>query len=461
MKDIKRKQKERGMVKWLLLFVSIGTLGMLQGQSRDSTYPTQGMRCPDWTLHNLQQYPKSEVSLRDTDGKWRVLFFWTAGCRSAVQQLASVYEVATTLQSNREVEVLLISKERSKERQIDSIYQESYGYTVPSAFDSEMTEKFGISIFPYVVVLDPSGTIVGIGDQINLQQIQAFVSGENPPLRKAYNKAERASMGQIKDTDTWLASVGTDALAQSVLKEFQYEVVPYGLLKAQRYQERNELFVSCADVLDLYMVAYGPQEYMTVQYPENYQHWWKRPIVTEGVDTMDLGWEYSLAPTLYAYDVRIPNRNTSLEALQTYMQQDLERYFGYDVQVEQRMMPYWSLQVTEEGKAVLATQGEATFGDSDGYTFFHITNKPISELTNFLGSLEYRDPPVIDETGLMTNVDLNIDAILMDREQLNTALAAYGLSLVLQEKPMQVVVIRPGTVSGSELDMVGEQVGVK
>ncbi|TRZ42447.1 redoxin domain-containing protein [Robertkochia solimangrovi] len=444
MKDIKKYTNWNSFKGefWLVLFC-MGYLGIGYGQVAVDAYPIQGMRCPDWTVHNIQNYQKSELSLQDSDGKWRVLFFWTAGCRSAVKQLASLYEVATELKTESDVEVLLISKERPKERHVDSIYQQTYGYSVPSAFDSELTEKFGISIFPYAVVVDPSGTIAGIGDQIDLEQIQAFVSGKNPTLRKAYNKAERATMMQIKDTDTWLESIGTDAIYQSVLKEFHYEVIPYGLLKAQRYQERNELFVSCADVLDLYMVAYGPQEYMTVQYQENYQNWWKRPIIEEGVDTTDLGWEYTIAPTLYAYDVRIPNRKVSLDELQMYMQQDLKRYFGYEVQVEERMMPYWSLQVTEEGKALLATKGKATFGNSDGYTYFQIINKPISELADFLGSMEYRDPPVIDETGLTTNIDLKVEAILMDHQQLNTALAEYGLSLVLREKPMNVIVISP------------------
>lgn len=434
--------KERAVL--LLMF---SCLVHANGQQEAPTYPTKGSICPDFTLHNVHGYEKESIRLHEMEGKWTVLFFWTTGCFSAVEHLAEMYQTATAFQDNKDVQVFLVSKDREKEKHVDTFYQETYGYNVPSAFDDALIEKFGIDIFSYTVIINPAGTIEAICSYLEVDQLKAIMAGEAPELSPAFNREEEAAMYQFKDADTWLQSVGNDTVQLSILKEYEYDVLPNDRLKAAKYKGRDEIFAASADLASLYMIAYGPQEYMFPSNSDIYLNWWNRPVIEEGVDSTDFGWDYAVAPTLYIYDLRVQDGETSLDELQKYMQQDLKRYFGYEVSVEKREMPYWSLSLLEGAHDKLATKGGPEWGDTDGHTFFEIQNKPMGHFANFLANYMYRKPPVIDETGMDGNIDLKFQTILKDWDMLRAALKNHGLSLDLKQKPMNVVVVRKPSVN--------------
>jgi hypothetical protein len=163
----------------------------------------------------------------------------------------------------------------------------------------------------------------------------------------------------------------------------------------------------------------------------------------------------------------MPSGKANTALMQQRMQQDLKGAFGYDVRVEDRMMPCWKLTVTPDAKARLMTK---TPGDN--YRFFRDENGRVSfrngSVKDIIAQLEIlygvthigqltalpgREPSFIDATGIAGDVDYAWDEVLREKiygigtkentlENFSLMLEKIGIKLVKSTQKMKVVVIR-------------------
>ena len=126
------------------------------------------------------------------------------------------------------------------------------------------------------------------------------------------------------------------------------------------------------------------------------------------------------------------------------MRNDLDNFFGYNVKVETRLLPAYKIVVVD---SILASGLKSKGGTPDEWgtpwTYgVKLTNMPMGEMIMALAIFHEKDPPIIDETGINYNVDLNLVADVYNFEDIRKGFQKLGLDLVKYDKPMKVVVIR-------------------
>lgn len=448
MSDVKAKRVSVVFLCMLLGMVA-GWTQQRQEVVEEAPYPKVGDLCPDLHFSKVQYDSDTELSVRDFSGKWLVLFFWSHGCSASVEQMKVMHEVAEVVKDS--VTTLFIAKDQPYNRIIDSVYRKTYGYSSPAVFESKAIERFGIAIYSYTVVIDPSGRIQAIATWLTLEDLKAMMAGKNPKLHRTYNLNQRQEMYQLHGPEHIdLTGVpervadghsGQGIRYQAILRAYDRRERPEGRLRFERYKQGNEVFVAGADMARLYLLAYGSQEFVFPPYNDAYEKWWYRPVLEGIQDTTAFGWDYTPQADLYTYYMKVRGDSVSLDKIQQLMQQELKRRFGYQVRVETREMPYWKLEASKESAALLATRGDSPLLAGNGYTEFTMINQPMSKLVQFIWAKFQDGAPFIDETGILGNIDIKLEGVFMDWERLQQALKPYGLSLVKGTKKMNVVVI--------------------
>ncbi|HEY3404722.1 MAG TPA: redoxin family protein [Ohtaekwangia sp.] len=187
----------------------------------------------------------------------------------------------------------------------------------------------------------------------------------------------------------------------------------------------------------------------------SYGRWWHKPVL-DVADSSLFQFDWKSPVNRYNYSLQVPAVLGTAAFMQALMQRDLLGYFGYDVTVETRMMPYWKLSAPDKAKAkkLLASRHQGkTFEVIAEDGAYHFKNAIVRDIIWMCGSNfgyrshDYGRMPVgqqgafMDETGL----DLEIDFRYQDKctfEEFRSYLASKGLLLTRAQKPMKVVVIR-------------------
>jgi hypothetical protein len=144
----------------------------------------------------------------------------------------------------------------------------------------------------------------------------------------------------------------------------------------------------------------------------------------------------------YYYKLIVPKERASETVLLKIMQDDMRNYFGYEAFSETRVMPYYSLMSTDKMNSKLKTKGEPAFERKD-HGYLTIKNKSTNELADLLDErLGSSTMQLINETDIMENIDINIEAAMTNLDDVNRALKEYDLKIIKAEKPMKVWVVK-------------------
>jgi peroxiredoxin len=106
----------------------------------------------------------SKVRLSELRGKTVVLNFWTTTCQPCLEEMPSLADLARILSKRKDVVVLTISTDASKETAMSALQtllrEPKPPFTV--LLDPESTvvhDKYGTSLYPETWIVDPSGVI--------------------------------------------------------------------------------------------------------------------------------------------------------------------------------------------------------------------------------------------------------------------------------------------------------------
>jgi hypothetical protein len=148
---------------------------------------------------------------------------------------------------------------------------------------------------------------------------------------------------------------------------------------------------------------------------------------------------------LYNYSISAPSKKDNTVEFMTMIQSDLKKYFGYEISIEERMLPCWSLIATSSKVSELKSTKSKYYFSSPGSSLI-IHNYPISFLLSKISKYQNsKQLPFFDNTDIDFNIDISIDAVLGDLSQIKSALNKYSLDLVKGVKRMKVIVIREPT----------------
>ncbi len=436
-----------------LLLVSSGIVGTLLvcGQSGAglSQRPEIGKPLVTKEIREVQGFRDSIVSLQGHRQKGLILDFWSQGCLTCVQSFPKVNSLYNKYKEK--VDFLLVGLENKTIEKIYSKYKNKQGLNMPYAFDSAVFKNLLIQRVPTYVYIDTAGLVAGIGCPIGLdaENIEAFI--RHKPINIPMLFDDETEFDYRKPLQV-SGNGGPDSvfLFRSLLTGFNSLVPPIGPPCINKVYCRNQIMVGNIDLRSLYDLAYGDTIFHVPNlYEKNsYGTYWIQPVL-ELEDSSLFSSDGAKRKNLFCYNTRIPENKATTRLLQTIMQRDLSNYFGYSVTIENREMPCWNLVANDLARKNLVTKGgKQVIPDIEESAGFTMTNYLVKGLINLIWDYHYNEPPILDKTEILGNIDLTLDCIMTDWSDLKNALNRQGLDLVPGKAVMKVIVIRD-SLSGS------------
>lgn len=414
-----------------------------------SDYPIEGQPFPSVIFSDVSYSNKKQVNISDFRGKWVVLDFFSSGCTACFKSFGKMDHLRDEFRDS--VEFILVGRLDSNIKKSYERYRVAQNLKLTVAYDSSIFKRFGIVYVPYIVVLDSEGIVRAITTGLEEHGLKMLMAGQKPALPGAKNIWQEQQEKTFFDKKKLLfvdnnGGSDSDFLYRSVLGKWNSSLLVANPdhISAARYKLYGHFQLVGLDLKRLYDVAYGDTLFRGLDdRGSSYGKYWREPIL-EVSDSSDFIADYDRSKNLYCYSLIVPNNKVTAQYLREIMRNDLDNYFGYEVVVEERMMPYWSLVYKGSGKD-FKSRGSKQDEKNIVYapnTGFGLVNAPMSILVNYMYMYFSNEPPFVDETGVLYNIDIDVDAIMTSFDDVRGALKKYSLHLVKSKKMMKVIVIK-------------------
>lgn len=410
-----------------LLFHAIFLVTMAYGQP---TRPVVGQPAPEFWFSDVHYYSKKTIGPGDLKGKWVILDFWSQGCTACVKSFPKLNELQQEFK--KDVQFLLVGINDKNNKNIKRIYErfrEKLNLNLTVAYDSVLPRQFEVSAVPYVVILDPSSNVHSITNSDFLQRDNIYNMINNKP-GVAREASQRGKVWEFWANDTLK---NNRLLYRSILSHYAGEALTGGAAIDKEVENGTYQTVHLT-LRDLYFAAYN-------WYDLPVHSRWDHPIL-EINDTSEFQFDSYSYAGFYNYSITVPASKSTRPYIIELMQADLKKYFGYEIFVEKRRMPYYRLVASENGKKRLMSTARELYYDASaiGLTGRKIT---IENLLSLIRQYNSKQPlSFVDETGITGNIDISFTAVMTNLEDVKRALNQSGLRLELAYKQMFVLVVR-------------------
>jgi thiol-disulfide isomerase/thioredoxin len=427
----------------------------------EDSYPEIGKPCPDFLLKNIQYYSKSQASLKDFKEKFLILDFFATGCASCFASLSHINQLQKDFK--HQVQYILVGYDDKYIRSYFEKFRQKQNLQLSVCYDSLLFERFvpGGGV-PYFVWIDDKGIVKAItsSDDVNKQNVEAFVN------RNAFEYADNSYGAKLlKEASTFDPSKpfliknnggqDTNFLFRSLLSNWKpTDIIQNPPLDIKDiFSDRNVAVTLSSkigfqglgiDLSTLYRLAYSGRSIWDTK-DSIYGNFYYLPQF-DFEDSSVFEPDYSTGKNLYSYSLIIPLSKATSKYFMEVMRRDLQNYFGYNVEVVTKKMPCWKLISTEQARNNLKTK-DSNYVRKKGIVIntvggFSLKNIPVKTIIGQLYSYHQLEPPFIDETGIKSNIDITLDALMTDLDDVRRGLQKNGLDLVKGEKEMKVIIIK-------------------
>jgi len=430
----------------LLLLVTSIFLSTINAQTSKIKGLDIGDKIPDVAL-TMINYPKQRINLSEFKGKAIILDFWATWCSPCVGSFPKLDSLQKEF--TNDLQIILVTKEGEK---IVNLLFEKMNDTkvqLPSSVikDSDLSKLFPHNELPHYIWIDKSGIVKAItgGEQIVSDNIRLFIKDDsfNLPVKKdAFTKVNYykpvfldSPQVLINQEDILFKKEGK---YKSVFLKYNKDI-PRGM-----YYDKNRIICNNVSIINLYMVAFGKRKPAFLSGSRVILRVKDSAIFTP--TSMGNMKEFSVwkEKNYYNYEIIVPVERDahSAEGLK-YMQRDLNEYFGH-------LGIYGTMDTIKIKCYILSKIPGATISSNGGKPsveknafFYKLTNSPISTFINDLSSYYWQlsKLALINETGLMESIDLEIDAKMSSIDEVGKALEKYGLKLKESEREVEMIVI--------------------
>jgi len=418
---------------FLLLHVYVG----LNAQSKKIVFPEIGKPLPNFAFNNMSDPNKSKIQLKDFDGKYLVLDFWSRGCGLCIQSFPKVNDIQQKYRDSLQVLLVGYLEKNGGLTVLFNKLKEKENLNLSVVYDSTYFNKVVPIGVPHLIWIDPTGIVKAITgtDDFTDDNVKKFISGKNFEFYDTSYQAmiDRQNMTQKKSKE--IESVDTSLLCSSSLSIWKSEDEPYYQIPP-RGKDHSFKLVGMS-IKEMYSNAYLD----VVNMVTDKIYWYP---VLEVADTTKF--DSSLAGKgrgMYTYQLFTNPKFAVGKELVKIMRSDLKKFFGYDAAIEEKMMPCIVLKVVDKNKTkLLMAKGNRKDSYWKNYMGGKLINWPLKDVAlNLIGDLPHH-PRIFDETNITTNVNLEIHTLTTDFESLRSAIQVYGLDLEKTKRLMKVLVIK-------------------
>lgn len=397
-----------------------------------------GDTIPAQLFTQVLNWEQTSFSLQGLRGKYVLLDFWGTGCLGCIRSFPKVDQLQATFRDR--LQIVLVNDESldstlrffAKKKQIQRP-------AVPMLCGAgTFMTWFPHAGLPHHVWIDPSGHIIATGELPDSIKLQRWLDGETASLGRV-NTAQAlldidpdlpvlhyADSGLLAATDYWsfLMPALQEQPASNTIRSQHGSVLP------------NRIYKNRCTGANLLLEAWRERMYSSTK------------IEKVVFDVQDRS---RYLNTLYAYDLLVPANKA--KAIYHYMQEDMRRYFGVAVSVETRYVRSCVL-VRTSSKDLLRSKGGIPFQSGKpehGDSLFILRNKSFAYLRNLIQSRVSRIAKglsFVDATEYEGNIDVQFAAALfdpvlsVDLPTMRMALQSYGLDLIVQEWPVNVLLVK-------------------
>lgn len=426
----------------------------LTGNAQGSLVP--GMPMPDLQL-DVQYVQPGRMSIADFKGKPLLLLFFGKGCEYSFRSLPRISDLYQQYKGEFNLVMIGIDRKGNGIRTGYERYRDHYNLKLPVAYDSINKVKLSIRNVPTVFWIDSFGIIKAITSSLDSEALAAFVTGKDFP--PGFNIAEATSAARAIrptfDQQVPYAS-GTNAgkcdeyLQRSLFAAWR-PGMPHVTLSLHGggrdllpLEKQPYLQVLGADVKELYRIAYFGRQFPWDPVDTAMNARVKYSLRFEVSDTSNITGDFLSGKNLYCYSQVLPAQQRTVQNKMETMQHDLKSFFGYDASVEIRMEPCLKLVASPGVAERLKTKGKVKhYADAiEGGTFRNLSITSFCSLISMANRLVRDDRPIINATGIKTNIDIDFWAVMIDLNDVRRELRRHGFDLVETTAPMKVLVLR-------------------
>lgn len=430
-----------------ILVITLFSACSYVGSSEPATILT-GEPVPDICFDDVHYGTQRAFSTKDLHGKPAIIYFFSLGCHASFEslpQLELIYE-----QYKLKVDFILVGLDFDDNIQGNyDVYRKKYNLHLPVAFDQTVYKQYSIYNVPYVVWINRDGIVHAETNVVNADHVVRLIKGL-PFTLIDYSKNGRETLMNVDTKKPFLITGNieqdTAFIQRSLLSQWK-KGMPVAMPSAEGPQSPlanlNSVQVYGRELADLYRMAYFGRTYAwgvddTVAYG-NFHY----GLSLEIRDKSKFESDYDTGKNLFCYSLIMP-KNRTPEQIMALMRRDLKNFFGYDVTVEEREMPYLALVATDRAKRNLLNTGKRgkSFNDMISIRLVNVPMRNVVTAVSTYTDLVTKNLPLIDETGIKDNIDISFHAVLTDFDDIRTALHEQGLNIVKKKKPMKVIVIR-------------------
>jgi len=339
-----------------------------------------------------------------------------------------------------EIQFLMVAKNDAKDnsgiRQMYEKFRLKQDLKLAVAYDSSLFYRFGVQTTPHVIIINPKGIVQSVtySEELTKENLQLMVAGKTASFKKKYNVFEENPSQDISIDDSFFKD--EEFMYKSILRKWTKDM-PIRILTQIDQPKQGHFQTTGISLSRLYNIAYFGRTDWNFR-DSLYANLWRDPVL-ELDDPSPFQCDANSGTGYYNYSLIIPKDRSDRAHMLWSMQCDLKKYFQYNVSIETRRMPNWSL--VSSNKKIVKTLGGSPIikGDHSGYSF---KNTSVQSLLEVIWSYHQLEPPLIDATGITENVDITLEAVMTDFKDVNRALTENGLGLIRRYKEMKVLVIR-------------------
>lgn len=443
----RRHQKNRMSGQNFLFFICfmLLSIGIARSQSPEreavnnsSIKPLKiGDKIPDelWNLP-LQVVNHSDgketITLSEYNDKLIILDFWATWCGSCISNFPKL----NTFQNNHngQVKVFLVNTKSTKDT-FEKVKKFLSNRTEIINLASVVEDTLLTKLFPhrsiphYVWVKEGRLLAISHAEDLTSQNIKnAFIGKE---IATSYITPIEYDMRKP------LFENGNGGEAPKYI--FKSFLAPYvnGLKSSiSRYRDSSQL-ISRITFTNISLLAL-----YTYAYPE-LQKFSRARLILNVKDTLPfdtdnttISWKNQ---NLYNYEIQLTP--SPKKKVQQIVKQDLQRFFGYQVRLEVRVINCWVVRAIDNPLAINFPKNihsETNLYDNGGSEIY-LNNCPLSDLLTKLESLH--GEPFLNETNIKVPVKLQLPSNLKEMSALKKSLASQGILISKESRELPVIIL--------------------
>lgn len=395
----------------LLLFVTL-FLSISAQESTEQGAAKIGDVVPDFSLAILDG---DEASLYDLDYDIIILDFWATWCGPCIDGLPKMKEIEDT--TDGRVKVLAITSEKeSRIKSFLSLQQHDLTFVLDTT--RSINDYFPHATVPHYVILDKAKRVKAIthGKHVTVENITKLLNNEEVDIPM---KKEKLGF----NSDVSLSGSGDSHVYQSILSHYHEGWPSMSQVQVGNDDELPRVFISNLTAGAMIPIAY--------QMP--------RARVLEELTDPDQ-FDFGNKANVFCYELVVPK--TKKDQLFDYMKSDIVKFFDLNIYKEVRTVPVIVLK--KDPSTGIELKESTSEAASDQFIRYGqgltLVNDKLTKLTGFLEEILGR--PVIDETDLKGNYDLDIKVFYSDLQLIPEELAKYGLKLEKKERAVEMLIVK-------------------